>query len=288
MPGFRFNHDCLIDLTLTRFLFDAFERACRDLGVQQEQAPLLEQVRGLLSKFPEYPRASSPRGEVYVSAPGEDPDMVYNVPVSLATVFPGEEHGLHSPPADMQRCLRSLQQQQNEGGNELVFLNLQAARLGALDLERFKRQIRYCLLPNGTLTNMVLQAEGRYGDTTDFEHMAPMGIWFENFALPVVINECLLQSYTGTLRLFANWPLSRAAQFHTLRAAGGFLVSAACGEDVVKWVSVTSEAGQPLRMINPWPGAVTCTSDGGAQTFRGAVLELATQQGQSLRFTPAG
>ena len=66
-----------------------------------------------------------------------------------------------------------------EGSNELVFLNLQGARLGLLDLERFKRQINYCLLPNGTCTDMVLQVHGRYNDTLPFDFMAPMGIWFE-------------------------------------------------------------------------------------------------------------
>ena len=52
--------------------------------------------------------------------------------------------------------------------------------------------------------------------------MRNMGIWFENFGLPVVINECLLQSYDGALRLFPNWPLDRAAEFRTLRAVGAF------------------------------------------------------------------
>jgi hypothetical protein len=36
------------------------------------------------------------------------------------------------------------------GGNGLVFQNLQGARVGLLDLERFKRQINTCLLLNGT------------------------------------------------------------------------------------------------------------------------------------------
>src|SRR4029079_16962070 len=149
----------------------------------------------------------------------------------------------------------SYRQQRNEGGNELVFLNLQGARLGMLDLERFKRQIRYCLLPNGTCSDFVLQVHGRYQDTQPYDYMGHMGIWFENFALPAVVNECLLQSYSGTLRLFPNWPLTKAAEFQTLRAVGGFLVSAACADGTVQWVRIVSEAGRPLRLMAPWRGA---------------------------------
>ena len=50
----------------------------------------------------------------------------------------------------MEILKNTYRNQQNEGGNDLVFINLQAARIGMLDLERFKRQVNYCLLPNGT------------------------------------------------------------------------------------------------------------------------------------------
>ena len=85
--------------------------------------------------------------------------------------------------------------QQNEGGNDLVFINLQAARIGMLDLERFKRQVNYSLLPNGTTSDRVMQVHGRYNDLTPYGYMDNMGIWFENFALPAVVNECMMQSY---------------------------------------------------------------------------------------------
>ena len=65
-----------------------------------------------------------------------------------------------------------------------------------------------------------MQVGGRYKDTTDYGFMKNMGIWFENFALPVVVNECLMQSYTGTIRLFPNWPADQDAAFHSLRAVG--------------------------------------------------------------------
>jgi ribosome-associated protein len=43
--------------------------------------------------------------------------------------------------------------------------------------------------------------------------------------VPATINEMLLQSHDGVLRLFPVWPRDRAAQFGNLRARGAFLVS---------------------------------------------------------------
>ena len=202
----RFSADCNVDLTLTKFVFGAYLKACRLLGLEESEAVLMSEVQDILDHFPAYPTAESERGTVYVSVSGESPEQVYNTPNPLACVFPGEDVGLHSSTAELEIALTTWRNQRTEGGNELVFQNLQGARLGALDLEKFKRQIDYCLLPNGTCTDMVLQVGGRYMDQTPYDYMARMGIWFENFSLPVVINECLLQSYTGELRLFPNWP----------------------------------------------------------------------------------
>jgi hypothetical protein len=46
-----------------------------------------------------------------------------------------------------------------------------------------------------------------------FKWGATMGVWFENFALPVVLNECLMQSYTGTIDLYPNWQKVRTLPF---------------------------------------------------------------------------
>jgi hypothetical protein len=236
-----------------------------------------------LEHFPDYPTAQSQSGEVFVSVKGEDPEIVYNCPVSLMTVFPGEEHGLHSKPDVYKIAANTYRNQQNEGGNDLVFLNLQAARLGMLDLEKFKRQIEYCLLPNGTCTDKVLQMGGRYGDTRDFNFMADMGIWFENFALPVVINECMLQSYNNKLRFFPNWPKDKNAEFKTLRAVGAFLVSSKYSNGSVQWIEVLSEVGRPLTIINPWDCDVMCKTIKGKEIFSGKEFTIKTKPGQIIQ-----
>jgi hypothetical protein len=284
-PGFANNADCLVDLTLIRFIFRAYTQACGILGLEASERNLLRRVADLLPKLPDYATAQSPVGTVFANVSGEDPEIVQNTPNTLMTVFPGEDHGLHSPPEQLEICRNSYRQHRNEGGNDLVFLNLQAARIGALDLERFKRHVRYCLLPNGTCTDMCRQSGGRYSDAGNFAFMAPMGIWFENFALPAVIDECLLQSYTGALRLFPNWPKDRDATFHTLRAAGAFLVSAELRAGTVAWVEIQSETGGELTLLNPWPGKVRCQRGKEVWDATGARIIVPTNAGDRIRLT---
>jgi hypothetical protein len=287
-PGFKYNNDCLVDLTLIKFVMKAYLEAVRVLGAEKDEAELADDVRDILAHFPEYPTAESRLfGKVFVSVPGEHTEVVYNVPNSLMTVFPGEDHGLGSSKEIRDLLTGTFKNNQNEGGNELVFFNLQAARLGLLDLDRFKRQIEYCLLPDGTCADMVLQVHGRYDDTTPYDFMRPMGIWFENFSLPVVINECLMQSYDGTIRLFPNWPTERPAAFHTLRAVGAFLVSAYCAGGQVGDVEILSEAGSPLKVVNPWKDGARVKSKTGEQTVQSETIELATTLGETINLERA-
>lgn len=286
-PGFAKNRDCIVDLTLTKFLFRAFKEACAALDRGEAEAELLAEAEDVLAHFPAYPTAESRRGTVFVSVPGEDPEVVYNVPNGIATVFPGEDHGLHSPADEYAVAVNSYRNHRNEGGNELVFYAMAGARLGQLDLERFKRQIAYCMLPNGTCTDKLLESGGRYSDTTAFDYMGPMGVWFENFALPAVINECLLQSYNGVLRLFPNWPAGKAASFSTLRAVGGFLVSAETTPEGLQWIEVVSEAGMPLRVYNPWGTHVACITESEVKVLSGETIELLTTVGERIRIKQA-
>ena len=73
--------------------------------------------------------------------------------------------------------------------------------------------------------------------------MMRMGIWTENLSLPVVLNECMLQSYAGVIRLFPNTHNLGPARFSNLRAVGAFLVSAAWDGTQVSGVEILSERG---------------------------------------------
>jgi alpha-L-fucosidase 2 len=286
-PGFKYNYDCTVDLTLIKFILKAFKEATKVLGLEETEKVLLAEAEDILNNLPSYPTAVSELyGKVMVCVPGEHDQVVYNVPNALITVFPGEDYGLHSDSATLKLMKNTFLNQQNEGGNDLVFLNLQAARIGMLDLERFKRQINYSLLPDGTASDRAMQVHGRYSDLDNYGFMDNMGIWFENFALPAVINECLMQSYNGTIRFFPNWPGDKNAEFHHLRAAGAFLVSAVLKNGKVREIHIVSEAGSPLKMILPWDTGGMMKSNAGKTRLHSAKVEISTVKGELLSFYP--
>ena len=282
-PGFDKNYDTIADITLSRFVFKAYLESCKILGYENSEKDLIKQVNDILPKLPGIPKIMSPAGEVFITVKGEDPSTVYNVPASLMTVFPGEEHGLSSSPEDFKTAVNTFKNQQNEGGNDLVFLNVQAARLGMLDLEKFKRQVEYCTLPDGTCADMVLQIHGRYSNSTPYDFMAPMGIWFENFSLPFVINECMLQSYNGELRFFPNWPSDKKAEFSSLRAAGAFLASASIENGEIGKIDIISEKGSPLTIVTPWKTGAKVYVSGAEKVFDTAKFTVQTKPGEVIK-----
>ncbi len=100
------------------------------------------------------------------------------------------------------------------------------------------------------------------------------------------LQEMLLQSCRGVVRVFANWPKTRGARFTQLRAYGAFLISAQQTDGVVQSVTVQSEQGQPLTLVNPWPGCAVRVSRSGGQatSVSGERFTLPTQPGETLYF----
>ncbi len=245
----RLNKDCIMDLALTAFVLDAVDQASRLVGEDETERARWAEIRTNLAP---YPRTTGPLGEVWADVVDAPPEHVYNVPVTLAPVFPGEQVGLGRAEEHLEIARRSARTVRLEGGNDLVYQPLIRARLGILDLQWFKGQVRYCLLPNGVANDRVRQIGGRYSDSTDFDFMMRMGVWTENLSLPAVLNECLLQSYTGTIRLFPNTENLGRARFRRLRAAGAFLVSAAYDGRAISDVELLSEKGATARLLDPW------------------------------------
>jgi alpha-L-fucosidase 2 len=246
---FRLNQDCILDLALTEFLFKAVIEASSVLGTDQQE---LAQWKEILARLAPYPTAKGAYGEVWIDVRDAPLEAVYNVPVTLGPVFPGEQVGIGSNPEQLDLARRTALTVRLEGGNDLVFQPLIRARLAVLDLDWFKREVRYCTLPNGVANDRVRQIGGRYEDSTDFDFMMRMGFWTENFSIPAVLNECMMQSYTGTIYLFPNSSNLGPARFENLRAAGAFLISAAFDGKGVTRVSLFSEKGSTARLVSPW------------------------------------
>lgn len=81
-----------------------------------------------------------------------------------------------------------------------------------------------------------------------------------NFAFASGIQEMLLQSHTGVVRVFPAIPEEwENASFSDLRAAGAFLVSAEKQNGLIKEVTIRSEQGGVFRMKNPFAGDIEIT-----------------------------
>jgi alpha-L-fucosidase 2 len=282
---FRLNQDCIMDLALIDFLLEAVIKGSEVLNVDQEQRNVWSRIRSNLAP---YPRASGSQGEVWIDVLHAPVGWVYNIPVTLAPVFPGERVGLGSSEEELEIARRTAQTIRLEGGNDIVYQPLIRARLGMLDLQWFKQEVRYCLMPNGIVQDRVRQVGGRYKDSTNFDFMVHMGVWTENLSLPSVLNECLLQSYSGTLRFFPNTMNLGPAQFRNLRAAGAFLVSAAWDGKTVSPIEILSEGGATARIVNPWGNAkIQVTSLGEkraiAVRYSGDIFEFGTRDGERYR-----
>lgn len=286
---FRLNKDCIIDLALTEFLMDAVVEAAKILGVDEGERGRWAEIRQNLAP---YPKAQGPFGEIWLDVPGAPTEWVYNVPVTLAPVFPGEQVGIGRGSEHHEIARRTAETVRLEGGNDLVYQPLIRARLGMLDLNWFKREVRYSLLPNGIAYDRPRQAGGRYDDQTDFDFMMRMGVWTENLSLPAVMNECVLQSWTGVIHLFPNTDGLGPARFQNLRAVGAFLVSAGYDGKKIADVSLLSEKGSIARLANPWPGSklrVVRTYDQSSVevTVRGETVEFPTTAGHGYRIDPS-
>jgi hypothetical protein len=260
---YRLNKNCILDLSLISFLLDAVVKASTVLNVDHDDRVRWSDIRNNLAK---YPTGKGPYGEVWLDVEAAPVEHIYNVPITLAPVFPGEQVGIGKGREHWEIAIRTAKTIRLEGGNDLVSQPLIRARLKILDLDWFKEQVQYCKLPNEMSNDRVRQIGGRYSQSTDFDFMMRMGIWCENFALPAVLNECMLQGYTGVIRLFPNTQNLGPARFENLRAVGAYLVSASHDGKSVTRVTIHSEKARQIRIESPWPGkAIRATrSDGTA------------------------
>jgi hypothetical protein len=104
--------------------------------------------------------------------------------------------------------------------------------------------------------------------------------------------DLLLQSWGGTIRIFPAVPTAWAdAQFHDLRALGGFLVSARRENGKTQWVSIRSLAGEPCRIkVADWTGelSVTGARPVTAKPLGSGQYELNLKTGEQVVLCPKG
>jgi hypothetical protein len=155
-------------------------------------------------------------------------------------------------------------------------------RGGRLDPDRafvgMKRIVERWRHPNGLIWAM---AVANYGHC---------GAWTETLGMAAPLQEMLLQSYGGVLRVFPCWPAGVAANFTTLRAEGAFLVSASWKEGRVASLEIRSEKGGPCRLFAPWPEGVAVETAAGQTVtiteWSPGIPAFETTAGETYRVQP--
>jgi hypothetical protein len=138
---------------------------------------------------------------------------------------------------------------------KLPYLIMQSLRTGVFrpdrDFDHVRKLLERWTHGNGLLWGMSV---GNYGHT---------GAWTESLGITGALQDLLMQSWDGVIRIFPGLPSGMDASFTDLRAVGAFLVSASRSGGVVGEVSITSLRGGTCVMENPWPGrkiAVSCAA----------------------------
>lgn len=121
---------------------------------------------------------------------------------------------------------------------------------------------------------------------------AHKGGCLENVGLgAAMLNEMMLRSYDGVIRVFPNWEKTLDCEYRNLRANGAFLVSSEIKNGFVTFIEIQSEAGQPLSVANPFQakGYGGCIARIGKEEMNvsGEILDIELSAGDTVLLTPA-
>jgi hypothetical protein len=195
--------------------------------------------------------------------------------IGIQHIYPGSQIGLDSDPTLLQTALNMVDAMGRwSDGNGTVTFYPAAARVGydpATILSKLDSWIQ-----NNTYPNL---------------HIHTGGGGVENLnTAPATIDEMLLQSFMGKIRVFADWPMGTDARFGDLRAYGAFLVSSDVRGNVVQYVRVVSEAGGQFTLVNPWANQTLHAYLNGADagTLSGATVSMKTAVGDVVLIAPDG
>ena len=251
-PDFKRNRNCAYDIAYARYTLRA---AIEGATVLRRDAERVERFKRAEAALPDYPLSKDPEP---IGVDVEDaPPSNYNIAVPVVPVFPADDITWFSPEPVKRQFIRTVERVQWNGYNSSIIMPVARARLSFPDAKEFmKTEFLKRSRPNGTIT---LQAGDGCGHFT------------EQFAAAGAIAELLLQSVGDIIRVFPAWPKEKDAEFATLRAQGGFLVSAEQRAGKLAKLEIVSTVGGKLRLMDPWSAKL---------------IERETKPGEKMEFKP--
>lgn len=280
--NYKGDFNCIMSLGMTRMTFLGVNNLSRFLGVDKAKRAKWNDI---LKRLSDYPVTMNDKGRLSLKYCDRKEEQKSNDEMPASGISRLHMHGILLPtcltgpistPELNKVMLDDLGDWKEQNGqdwgnsfsNGIETVYPGAVRIGfpARDVLKYLRnRIEMKLFPN-----CYIEAAGG-----GLETLA---------AVPLTINEMLMQSYEGVVRIFPNWDYTRDASFSQLRAYGAFLVSSSIRGGEIQKVTLFSEQGRPCVMQNPWPDrAVKLMRDGKVvKTLRGEMFRFKTKAGETL------
>ena len=261
--------NALLSLGLVRTLFRSLVDMSKELGADAGRREKWQHIHDHLSQFPLQERS----GKTVFRYSEKGQDWFPSNTLGIQHIWPAGAIGLDSDPKLLEICRNTITVLGRwVDGNGFPTFYTAAARVGydpSVILAHLREQ---CL--DHSFPNLFIFYGGGGIECCS--------------AVPSCLDEMLLQSHEGVLRLFPCWPKDKAARFGSLRACGAFLVSAELKGGQVQPVRITSEKGRDCTVLNPWPGRrIRLLRAKGEETLQGERVTFKTQPGESMTLAPA-
>jgi hypothetical protein len=262
----------LLSLGLVRMFFTGFIDMCTELGVDADRLPKWQHILDHLSEIPT--RVAD--GMLRVCCAEEGPSSKGLHVVIPGMIWPSRLVGLGSEPWLLKIAQYEVDQRadhswvnQFNGFNQAYPAAVRVGHNPEHILKMLREQLQVAGLPNLMI----------YGGGGGIENCS---------GVPAAINEMLLQTHAGVMRIFPVWPLERDARFGQLRTEGAFLVSSELKAGEIKGLLIESEKGRECVLLNPWPGRELqlCRDREAAEILSGEEVRFSTSAGESISIQP--
>jgi len=252
----------VVDLACIRVGCRALLEASQILGVDADRRAQWQEV---LEHLPAYPTrfgagktlfAQGLRGGTGVMTKGK-------VLPELTNVFPAGDIGLKDRgTAPFEIAVNTVRARLPDMGWAGMEMGVFAARLGLKEEAwgLLRRQASFQIFPQGFFHYFNAYERYKWGEVKGglIPYLEPAGVF------AAIINESLLQSYDGKIRVFPALPDDENGAF-SLRAVGAFVVTSEAEKGEVKYIAIESLAGRPCTVVNPWTQPVVVEELKGAR-----------------------
>lgn len=216
-------------LGLVKLLFKAVYDMAKELGVNKEKFSLWEDINANLSDFPTFIK----KGKKCFRYSKRGIRWRNDNTVGLQHIYPASQIGFDSDEKLLKIARNTYfindRRLDDNGSNSYLPAG---ARIGVdphFVLEGIRQNIKEFGLPNRLFRH--------HGG--GIEHLT---------TIPATINEMLMQSYEGTIRIFPCWDKKMSASFENLRADGAFLVSAELKNEQISSFKIKSLNGRKCNV----------------------------------------